>query len=92
MNPFSIIPMGQLGHLGCGTVPTRLKLACGHHFENKKDLKFAEKVLKGRHFRASESYNVFMWIGNQILPHFDLLKSFVAQRETEIPSCSDMQH
>ena len=25
--PFSMVPMGRLGHLGCGTVPTSLKMA-----------------------------------------------------------------
>ena len=27
MKPFSMVPIGRLGHLGCGTVPTSLKLA-----------------------------------------------------------------
>ena len=31
------------------------------------------------------------WIGNQILPQFDLLKIFVAQLKAEISTCSDLQ-
>ena len=31
MKPFSMVPIGRLGHLGCGTVPTSLKLAW--HFD-----------------------------------------------------------
>ena len=41
--------------------------------------------------RLRELKGFFSWIGNQILPHFELLQCLVAQLEAETPSLSVVQ-
>ena len=78
--------------MGGGTVKQQVDIPWEKKKYFIKDLKFADKGLKGHHFRAYESYTILRLIGNQIPTHFDLYKSLVAQLEAEIAYSSEMQH
>ena len=69
MKPFSMVPIGRLGHLGCGTVPTSLKLAwhsdpaCRGH---RPSVRYFGLCCSGPQWASSLLFtdfdNSFMWI------------------------------